>query len=59
MAKQNKEQQSAQAIVVINNLIIPDSIKYKLKVIAKKIYQSTKLTNEETSFWNSFPNSEK
>jgi hypothetical protein len=28
-------------------------------VIAKKIYQSTKLTNEETSFWNSFPNSEK
>ncbi len=59
MAKHNKEQQSAQAIAVINNLIIPDSIKYKLKVIAKKIYQSTKLTNEETSFWNSFPNSEK
>ena len=59
MAKQNKEKQSAQAIAVINNLIIPDSVKYKLKVIARKIYQSEKLTHEETSFWNSFPNSEK
>jgi hypothetical protein len=59
MAKHNAEQKAAQAIAVINNLIIPDSEKYKLKVIAKKIYQSTKLTNEEASFWNSFPNSEK
>jgi hypothetical protein len=59
MAKHEKEQQTAQAIAVINNLIIPDSVKYKLKVIAKKIYQSTNLTNEEKSFWNSFPNSEK
>jgi hypothetical protein len=30
-----------------------------LKTIAKKIYQSIQLTKEETSFWNSFPNSEK
>jgi hypothetical protein len=59
MAKHEKEQQTAQAIAVINNLIIPDAVKYKLKVIAKKIYQSTKLTSEEQSFWNSFPNSEK
>ena len=59
MTNQNKEKQAAQAIAVINNLIIPDSEKYKLKTIAKKIYQSIQLTKEETSFWNSFPNSEK
>ncbi len=59
MAKQGKEQQAAQAIAVINNLIIPDSVKHKLKVIATKIYQSIKLTSEERSLWNSFPNSEK
>jgi hypothetical protein len=29
------------------------------KTIAKKIYQSIQLTKNETSFWNSFPNSEK
>jgi hypothetical protein len=58
MANQNK-QQTEQAIAVINNLIIPDSEKLKLKNIAKKIYQSTKLTNEVASFWNSFPNCEK
>jgi hypothetical protein len=59
MAKQNKEKQAAQAIVIINSLIIPDSEKYKLKTIATQIYQSIKLTSEEASFWNSFPNSEK
>jgi hypothetical protein len=31
----------------------------KLKLIAKKIYQSIKLTQKETMFWNSFSNSEK
>jgi hypothetical protein len=31
----------------------------KLKTIAKKMYQSIKLTQEETRFWNSFSNSEK
>jgi hypothetical protein len=30
-----------------------------LKTITKKIYRSIQLTQEETSFWNSFPNSEK
>jgi hypothetical protein len=30
-----------------------------LKTIARKICQSTKLTQEEASFLNSFPNSEK
>jgi lipopolysaccharide export LptBFGC system permease protein LptF len=59
MAKQNKEKQAAQAIAVINNLIIPDLKKYKLKTIARKIYQSIELTQEEATFWNSFPNSEK
>jgi lipopolysaccharide export LptBFGC system permease protein LptF len=58
MTNRNKEKQAAQAIAVINNLIIPDSEKYKLKMIAKKIYQSIQPTKEETSFWNSFPNSE-
>ncbi len=59
MANRNKEKQAAQAIAVINNLIIPDSEKYKLKKITKKIYQSFQLTKEETLFWNSFLNSEK
>ncbi len=59
MAKQNKEKQAAQAIVIINSLIIPDSEKYLLKTIAKKIYQSIKLTSEDALFWNSSPNSEK
>jgi hypothetical protein len=59
MANRNKEKQAGQAIAVINNFIIPDSKKYKLKTIAKKIYQSIKLCKEEASFWNSFPNSEK
>jgi hypothetical protein len=56
MTNQSKNE---QAIAVINNLIIPDSEKLKLKTIAKKIYQSSRLTEEEASFWNSFPNSEK
>jgi hypothetical protein len=51
MAYQNREQ-ATLAIAVINNLIIPDSEKSKLKTIAKKIYQSIQLTIEETSFWN-------
>ena len=58
MANRNREQ-AAQAIAVINNLIILDSEKLKLKTIAKKIYQSIQLTIEETSFWNSFFSSEK
>jgi hypothetical protein len=58
MANRNKEQ-AAQAIAVINNLIIPGSEKLKLKTIAQKIYQSIQLTLAETSFWNSFSNSEK
>jgi hypothetical protein len=45
--------------VTINNLIIPDTEKLKLKTITRKIYQSIQLTEEETLFWNSFPNSEK
>ena len=44
MANRNKEKQAAQAIAVINNLTIPDPEKYKLKTIAKKIYQSIQLT---------------
>jgi hypothetical protein len=58
MANCNKEQ-AAQAIAVINNLIIPNLEKLKLKTIAKKIYQSIQLTKEETLFWNLFSNSEK
>jgi hypothetical protein len=58
MANQNK-QQTEQAIAVINNLIIPNSEKLKLKTIAKKIYQFIQLTKEEASFWNSFPNTDK
>ena len=59
MSKQLKEKHAAQAIAIINNLIIPTSEKVKLQTIAKKLYQSLKLTQEETTFWNSFPNSEK
>jgi transcription-repair coupling factor (superfamily II helicase) len=59
MSKQLKEKHTAQAIAIINNLIIPTSEKVKLQTIAKKLYQSLKLTQEETTFWNSFPNSEK
>ncbi len=59
ITNQLKEKQAAQAIAVINNLIIPDSGKLILKMIAKKIYQSIKLTQEETTFWNSCFNSEK
>ncbi len=47
MTSQLKEKEAAQAIGVINDLIIPDSEKLKLKTIAKKIYQSIKLTQEE------------
>jgi hypothetical protein len=59
MSNQNKEKQAAQAIAEINNLIIRNLEKIKLKTIAKKIYQYIQLTKEEASFWNSFPNSEK
>jgi hypothetical protein len=31
----------------------------KLKTVAQKLYQSVKLTQEETIYWNSFSNSEK
>ena len=53
------QSRNEQAIAVINNLIIPNTEKLKLKTIAKKIYQYQKLSKEEASFWNSFPNSEK
>jgi hypothetical protein len=59
MSKQLKEKHAVQAIAIINNLIIPSSEKLKLRKIATKLYQSIKLTQEETTFWNSFPNSEK
>ena len=59
MSNKVKERQATQAIAVINDLIIPSSEKLKLKTIAKKLYQSIKLTQEETSFWNSFSNIEK
>jgi hypothetical protein len=39
MSNKLKERQAAQAIKVINNLIIPSSEKLKLKTIAKKLYQ--------------------
>jgi ASC-1-like (ASCH) protein len=53
------KKQSSQAIAVINNIIISEEEKLKLKTIAIKIYHSIKLIQEETSFWNSFPNSAK
>jgi hypothetical protein len=56
MSNKLKERQAAQAMAVINDLIIPSSEKLKLKTIAKK---SIKLTQEETTFWNSFSNREK
>jgi hypothetical protein len=59
MSNKLKEKQATQAIAVINNLIIPSSEKLKLKTIAKKLYQSIKLTQEEAAFWNSFSNIEK
>jgi hypothetical protein len=59
MSNKLKERHTTQAIAVINNLIIPSSEKLKLQTIAKKLYQSVKLSQEETSFWNSFSNSEK
>ena len=59
MSDKLKERHTTQAIAVINNLIIPSSEKLKLQTIAKKLYQSVKLTKEETSYWNSFSNSEK
>jgi hypothetical protein len=58
MANRNQNQ-AVQAIATINNLIILDSEKFKIKTIFKKLYQSIQLTEEETSFWNSFPNGEK
>ncbi len=59
MSNKSKEKHAAQAIAIINNLIIPTSEKVKLQTIARKLYQSLKLTKEETTFWNSFSNSEK
>jgi hypothetical protein len=59
MSHQLKERQAAQAIPVINHLIIPSSGKLKLRTIATKRYQSIKLTQEETTFWNSFSNIKK
>ena len=50
MSNKLKERQATQAIAVINDLIIPSSEKLKLRTIAKKLYQSIKLTQEETSF---------
>ena len=50
MSNKLKERQATQAIAVINDLIIPSSEKLKLKTIAKKLYQSIKLTQVETSF---------
>jgi hypothetical protein len=44
MSNKLKERQATQAIAVINDLIIPSSEKLKLKTIAKKLYQSIKLT---------------
>ncbi len=59
MTNELKERQATQAIAVIENLIIPSSEKSKLKTIARKLYQSIQLSSEETSFWNSFSNTEK
>ncbi len=59
MSDKLKTKHVAQAIAIIKNLIIPTSEKMKLKTIAQKLYQSVKLTQEETSYWNSFSNSEK
>jgi hypothetical protein len=59
MSNKLKERQATQATAVINDLIIPSSEKLKLKTIAKKLYQSIKLTQEESSFWNSFSNTKK
>jgi hypothetical protein len=42
-----------------SNLIIPKHIKSKLKRIASIILQSIVLSQSESSFWNSFSNSEK
>ena len=53
------KKQSSQSIVAINNLIIPELTKLKLKTIANKLYHSVKLTQEENTFWNSFSNTEK
>ena len=53
------KKQSSQAIAAINNFIISEMEKLKLKTIANKIYHSVSLTQEVKVFWNSFPNSEK
>ena len=53
------EKQNSRSITAINNLIIPELTKLKLKTIANKLYHSVKLSREEQVFWNSFPNSEK
>jgi hypothetical protein len=50
MSHKLKERQAAQAIAVINNLIITSSEKLKLRTIAMKLYQLIKLTQEETTF---------
>jgi hypothetical protein len=47
---------SHQAIAAINNSIIPEHIKSKLKTIAKKIHHLVILSQEENIFWNSFAN---
>ena len=52
------KEHSAQSIVTINNLIIPENEKFKLKSIAFKIRHSVQLMQEENKYWNNFPNSE-
>jgi hypothetical protein len=42
MSDKLKTQHPAQAIAIINNLIVPTSEKVKLQIIAKKLYQSVK-----------------
>jgi hypothetical protein len=49
---------SRQAIVAINNLIIFEHLKSKLKTIADKIPQSVKLSQRGSVFWDSFFNCE-
>jgi hypothetical protein len=57
--KVSHEKQSSQAIATIENLIIPELERLKLKTIANKIHHSVSLSWEENICKNSFSNSEK
>ena len=53
------KQHTPQAIAAINNFIIPEEEKVKLKSIAFKNFHSIQLSQEENIYWNSFSNSER